>query len=134
MTHPRIKRRVLPLTIATLAAGGMLSSPHALAAAGAKKYKGAVIDQGRWGPIQVTITVKNRKITNVAAAVSPDNPRSSMIESRALPLLKQEVLQAQRANIQLVSGATDTSDGYLTSLQSAVKKAIKARALTTKAL
>lgn len=134
MTHTSLKRRALPLTFAAVAAGSVLSSQHALAASSTKKYTGSVAQQHRWGPIQVTISVKNKKITNVTATVSPDNPRSNFIESQALPLLKQEVLQAQSATIDAVSGATDTSDGYVTSLQSAVKKAIKAKVLTTKAL
>ena len=133
ITHTSLKRRVLPLTFAAVAAGGVLSSSPALAAS-STKYTGAVAQQSRWGPIQVTITVKNKKITNVTAKVAPDNPRSTFIESQALPILKREVLQAKSATIQLVSGATDTSGGYITSLQSAVKKAIKAKALTTKAL
>ena len=133
MNQTSRKSRILPLTVAALAAGSMLSSPHALAAS-ATRYTGAWAQQERWGPIRVSITVKNKKIANVTAAVSPDNPRSSFIESRALPLLRQEVLQAQTANIQLVSGATDTSYGYITSLQSAVRKAIAAKKLTAKAL
>jgi uncharacterized protein with FMN-binding domain len=133
MTHPSFKRRALPLTVAAMAAGTALTSQRALAATTAK-YTGSTAQQSRWGPIQVTITVKNKKITNVSAAVSPDNPRSTMIESQALPMLKQEVLQAQSVNIDTVGGATDTSSGYITSLQSAVKKAIKAKALTSKAL
>ncbi|HEX6506991.1 MAG TPA: FMN-binding protein [Chloroflexota bacterium] len=133
MTHTSLKRRALPLTIAAVAAGGAVASSPALAAT-STKYTGSVAQQSRWGPIQVTITVKNKKITNVSASVSPDNPRSNFIESNALPQLKQEVLQAQSVNIQLVSGATDTSGGYITSLQSAVKKAIKAKTLTAKAL
>lgn len=133
MTHASLKRRALPLTIAAMAAGTALPTHQALAATSIK-YTGAVTQQGRWGPIRVTITVKNKKITNAAAAVSPDNPRSTFIESNALPLLKQEVLQAQSSNIQLVSGASDTSGAYISSLQSAVKKAIKAKTLTAKAL
>ena len=129
MAHTSLKRRALPLTFAALAASSVLSSQHALAATSAKKYTGSVADQGRWGPIQVTITVENKKITNVTAAVSPDNPRSNFIESQAIPLLRQEVLRAQSANIQLVSGATDISQAYVTSLQAAVKKATTAEAL-----
>lgn len=82
----------------------------------------------------MTITVKDKKIINVSASVNPDNPRSTFIESNALPILKQEVLQAQSVNIDTVSHATDTSDGYITSLQSAVKKAVKAKTLPAKDL
>ncbi len=133
MTHTSLKRRALPLSLAAMAAAGTFSSQHAQAAT-STVYKGAVEQQVRWGPIQVTITVKHKKISKVSAQVAPDNPRSSFIESQALPLLKQEVLQAQSANIQELSGATDTSIGYLSSLQSAVKKAVKAKALPAKAL
>ncbi|HEX8917729.1 MAG TPA: FMN-binding protein [Chloroflexota bacterium] len=133
MTDSKLKRNALPLTFAAVAATGVLSSSPALAAT-STTYKGAVAQQSRWGPIQVTITVRNKKITNVKAAVSPDNPRSTFIESQALPQLKQEVLQAQNVTINTVSGASDTSGGYVASLQSAVKKAVKAKALTTKAL
>ena len=133
MTSTSFKRRALPLTFAAMAAGGALASSPALAATSVK-YKGAVEQQSRWGPIQVTITVKNKKITNVTAAVSPDNPRSNFIASQAIPMLKQEVLQAQHLSIDTVSCATDTSYGYVTSLQSAIQKAVKAKALAAKAL
>jgi uncharacterized protein with FMN-binding domain len=118
------------LTFAAVAAGSALASSPALAASSAKSvtYKGSTVDE-RWGTIQVSIVVKNKKITNVKATVSDHTPRSNVITSNALPQLKQEVLQAQSANIQLVSGATDLSQGYITSLQSAVNKAIKAKAL-----
>jgi uncharacterized protein with FMN-binding domain len=134
MTDGTLKRGALPLTLAALAVVCALASSPALAASTAKKYTGSVAEQDRFGPIQVTITVKNKKITNVTAAVSPDNPRSTFIESNALPLLKQEVLQVQTVSIDTVSGATATSYGYVTSLQSAVRKAVKAKALSTKAL
>jgi uncharacterized protein with FMN-binding domain len=133
MNHPTLKRRLLPLTFATVAAGSALTT-HAALAASSTKYTGAVEQQDRWGPIQVTITVKNKKITNVAASVAPDNPRSNFIESQALPMLKQEVLQAQNTTIDTISGATDTSGGYVASLESAVKKAVKAKTLSSKAL
>lgn len=132
MTHRKLKRHALPLTLAALATGSAITASPTFAATA--KYTGSVAQQQRWGPIQVTITVKNKKITNVTAAVSPNEPRSTMIESRALPLLKQEVLQSQSVSINTVSGATDTSEGYITSLQSAIKKAVAAKALPAKDL
>jgi uncharacterized protein with FMN-binding domain len=75
------------------------------------------------------VVVKSKKITNVKTVYFAHTGRSQMIEDRALPLLKQEVLQVQSANIQFVSGATDTSEAYATSLQAAVSKALKARTL-----
>ncbi|WP_329246195.1 FMN-binding protein [Streptomyces sp. NBC_01478] len=80
--------------------------------------------QTRWGPVQVKITVKNGKITDVTAVQYPsDNPRDQEINSYALPELKSEALAAQSASIDTVSGATYTSDGYRQSLQSALDSA-----------
>jgi uncharacterized protein with FMN-binding domain len=129
MTDISLKRRALPVTIAALTAGSMLSAAPALAAASAKHtYKGPTVEE-RWGTVQVSIVVKNKKISTVKAAYSVDTARSQFITTNALPQLKQEVLQAQSANIQLVSGATDLSQAYITSLQAAVNKAIKAKTL-----
>ncbi|MFE2887461.1 FMN-binding protein [Streptomyces graminifolii] len=80
--------------------------------------------QTRWGPVQVRITVTNGRITDVSAVQSPsDNPRDQEINSYALPELRREVLAAQSAKIDTVSGATYTSDGYRQSLQSALDSA-----------
>jgi uncharacterized protein with FMN-binding domain len=86
------------------------------------KYKGPSVDM-RWGPVQATIYVKGKKITKVSISTSPENSRSSFIDQQAVPLLKQETLQAQNANIDLVSGATMTSDAFAQSLQAALVKA-----------
>jgi uncharacterized protein with FMN-binding domain len=78
----------------------------------------------RWGPVQVQVTVVSGKITNVSVVEYPnDNPRDQEINAQALPILVQETLSAQNAHIDMVSGATVTSDGYLQSLQSALDKA-----------
>ena len=80
--------------------------------------------QTRWGPVQVQITVSGGKITAVDVPVYPsDNPKDEEINSYALPTLVQETLDQQSANIDMVSGATVTSDGYLQSLQSALDQA-----------
>ena len=72
----------------------------------------------------MTITVAGGKITAVAVPVYPNgNGRDQEINAYALPILVQETLQAQSANIHTVSGATVTSDGYLQSLQSALDAA-----------
>lgn len=127
MTPTTFKRRALPLTFAAAAAGTALTTTPTLAAS-STTYKGTTVDD-RWGTVQVSVVVKKKKITNVKTAYAVHTPRSQFITTDALPQLKQEVLQAQSANIQLVSGATDVSQAYVRSLQSAVKKAIKARAL-----
>jgi uncharacterized protein with FMN-binding domain len=51
------------------------------------------------------------------------NGKDQQINARALPVLVQETLKAQSADVDMVSGATYTSDGYVTSLQSALDQA-----------
>lgn len=132
MPHTSIKRSALPLTLAAMAAGGSLASSPALAAS-AKTYTGPPVNF-RWGTVRVSVVVKNKKITNVKTAYSVHTDRSQFITGNALPMLRQEVLRAQSAGIQLVSGASDTSQAYAVSLQSAVKKAIKAKKLPARDL
>ncbi|HEY0816288.1 MAG TPA: FMN-binding protein [Pseudonocardia sp.] len=92
-------------------------------ASGATTVTGSVA-QTRWGPVQVRITVANGKITAVDVPQSPDgNGRDQQINDYALPILVQSTLSAQNANIDMVSGATVTSTGYLQSLQSALDQA-----------
>ena len=82
------------------------------------------VAQTRWGPVQVQLTVANGKITHVSVIQYPNgNGRDQEINARALPILIQETLKAQGDSIDMVSGATVTSDGYLQSLQSALDKA-----------
>lgn len=101
--------------------GGSGSSGGAVT--GTKTVTGDTV-QTRWGPVQVRITVKNGKLTDVTAVSYPtDNPRDQEINSFALPRLRSEALQAQSAEIDTVSGATYTSDGYRQSLQSALDSA-----------
>jgi uncharacterized protein with FMN-binding domain len=78
----------------------------------------------RWGPVQVEITVAGGRITAVDVPVYPNNnPRDQEINSYALPALVQATLDAQSGDIDMISGATVTSDGYLQSLQSALDRA-----------
>ncbi|MFJ9563084.1 FMN-binding protein [Streptomyces fuscichromogenes] len=80
--------------------------------------------QTRWGPVQVKVTVKNGRITDVTAVQYPsENPRDQQINSYAIPQLRSEALAAQSASIDTVSGATYTSEGYQQSLQSALDSA-----------
>ncbi|MDR6620183.1 FMN-binding protein [Sinomonas atrocyanea] len=86
-------------------------------------YAGQAVST-RYGDVQVQITVQNGKITDVTALHLTDaEMRSQMISANAAPILRSEVLQAQSANIQTVSGATITSDAYLQSLQAALDAA-----------
>ena len=104
-----------------------------------KRFSGSVASVDRWGNLQVTIVVRKtttttgtkkkvtRRITSVSVPTYPNHTdRSVFINQNALPILKSEALKAQSANINLVSGATDTSYGFAQSLQAAILKGKKA--------
>jgi uncharacterized protein with FMN-binding domain len=74
--------------------------------------------------VQVQITVSGGKITSANVVQVPqESSHDIRINSQAVPILNQEVVQAQSAHIDSVSGATYTSDGYTRSLQSAIDAA-----------
>lgn len=80
--------------------------------------------QTRWGPVQVRITVADGRITAVTVPEYPtENHKDQQINAYAVPVLVQETLDAQSADIDMVSGATVTSEGYVESLQSALDQA-----------
>jgi uncharacterized protein with FMN-binding domain len=77
-----------------------------------------------YGPVQVEVTLRDGAIVDAKAVQAPDaNPHDVQISHFALPRLRQETLDAQSAQIDVVSGATYTSEGYITSLQSALDRA-----------
>jgi uncharacterized protein with FMN-binding domain len=80
------------------------------------------VAQTRWGPVQVQITTDaSGTITDVEVVEYPSgNGEDQRINAYALPQLVQETLDAQSGDIDMVSGATVTSEGYLQSLQSAL--------------
>ncbi len=93
------------------------------ATASSATVTGPTVDT-RWGPVQVEITTSSGKVTAVNVVRYPSgNGTDQEINSYALPVLVQETLRAQSANIDMVSGATVTSGGYLQSLQAALDKA-----------
>ena len=99
------------------------AAPSTSTTSAATTYTGDVA-QTRWGPVQVAITVAGGKITAADAVQVPTgNQRDVEINAVAVPILDQEVVSAQSAQIDTVSGATVTSDGYLASLQSAIDQA-----------
>ena len=106
----------------TSGSSGSAGSAGAAAKAGGT-FTGDVV-QTRFGPVQVQITVSGGTISDVTALqLTDDGGRSVQISNYAAPLLRSEVLQAQSANVQTISGATVTSDAYLTSLQAALDAA-----------
>ena len=98
-------------------------TPAVAPAAGGSTVTGAVA-QTRWGPVQVRLTLAEGKITAVDVVQYPDgNGRDREINADALPVLVQETISAQSADVDMVSGATVTSTGYVRSLQSALDQA-----------
>ncbi|HEY0871344.1 MAG TPA: FMN-binding protein [Acidothermaceae bacterium] len=84
------------------------------------------VSEGRrvFGAVQVRLTLTNGKITAATAINYPNNDsRSSQISSFSIPILSQEVLQAQGSSIAVVSGATYTSNAYAQSVQAALDAA-----------
>jgi uncharacterized protein with FMN-binding domain len=77
-----------------------------------------------YGTMQVAAVIANGRLTNVTVLRHTDvGGRSAQIDASALPILKSEAVSAHGANIDVVSGATYTSQGYARSLQSALDKA-----------
>jgi len=79
--------------------------------------------QTQYGPVQVQVTVRSGTITHAVAIQYPSQqPLDQQINSYAIPQLEQETVAAGSAHIDMVSGATYTSEGYIASLQSALNK------------
>lgn len=102
------------------------STPASTASTGTYKdgqYTGTAAD-AFYGLVQVKAVISGGKLTDVIFLQTPnDRDTSIMINSQAKPYLKQEALQAQSANVNGVSGATDTSQAFIQSLSSALKQA-----------
>jgi len=109
------------------------ASPKAKASASAGSGSGGstatrtitgAVETTMYGPMQVKVTLEGQKITNVAVVQETnDGQESTQIDSFSIPKLNAETLAAQSARIDTVSGATQTSTGYIGSLQSALDQA-----------
>ena len=87
------------------------------------QYVGDISD-AYYGNVQVQVTIQNGKIADVVFLDYPHDRRTSqMINSQAMPYLKQEAIQAQNSQVDIISGATATSGAFITSLESALAKA-----------
>ena len=86
-------------------------------------YTGQAVD-AFYGLVQVRVVVANGRITDVQPLQLPnDRARSAYISQVAGPMLRSEALQAQSAQIDIISGATYTSDAYSQSLETALQQA-----------
>ncbi len=98
-------------------------APTTTVAATVRSATGPVVNYN-FGTLSVKVTASGSKITAVTIASLNDggNPRSQYIDQQSLPILIQEVMSAQGSNIQSVSGASYTSEGFYTSLLGALKQ------------
>jgi uncharacterized protein with FMN-binding domain len=126
-------RRIAVVTTATLLAMLALLAAKAGHKAQAAGMTVTIVTQGQTrtatgpqvvlahGIVQVQVTVVGGRITQVKALQLPhDNPDSWSYSNRAAATLRTEVLAAQSADVNVVSGATYTSRGYARSLQAAL--------------
>jgi len=112
-----------PSADASASADPAPSTDTTTAAPAAGTYVGASVAT-QFGPVQVQVTVTDGAVTAAEAIDYPtSNPKDQRINSYAIPVLNSEAVQAQSASIQMVSGATYTSNAYITSLQSALDQA-----------
>ena len=124
--HTSTNKSTSAATVPSASAPTTTSSPQGGSSGNSsniKTYTGSVA-QTRWGPVQVKITVQDGKLTKVTVLQQPNGNRQDQeINDQALPILIDETVSAQNAKIDMVSGATVTSEGYLQSLQAAIDEA-----------
>ena len=129
-------KRALLAIVSTVAALVMLLSfktqpqsvsatpPAAVSSSGGSAETSSSSSGGSSSSNTAKITVENGKLTDVNAVEYPhDNSRDEQINAYAIPALNQEARQMGNGNIDMISGATYTSRGYMSSLQSALDQA-----------
>jgi uncharacterized protein with FMN-binding domain len=122
-TTPAAPAKTTPTTVAPSKAPASSAPPKAPPTTAPAKPSGTFTgptENTQYGPVSVQITVANGKITSADGNLQG---QGDSIGQGAIPTLNQEVLTAQSANIQSVSGASYTSQGYIQSLQQAVDQA-----------
>ena len=86
-------------------------------------YTGPVAD-AFYGNVQIQVKISNGLISDVQFLQYPNDRNTSiMINSQAMPMLQQEAIQSQTGNVDIISGATDTSNAFIQSLTSALSQA-----------
>jgi uncharacterized protein with FMN-binding domain len=85
-------------------------------------YTGIVAD-AFYGKLQVIATIQGGKVTDITFPQAPSGGHSGEVSNQALPVLKQEAIAAQSASVNIVSGATQTSEAFNQSLASALAQA-----------
>jgi uncharacterized protein with FMN-binding domain len=127
-THSTSGGAAPPAAISTPSAGAGSASGAGAPASGGSTTGGKTVTGATantiYGPVQVQITVKSGKVTGAKAVEYPqETSRDIQINTFAIPVLNREAASIGSAKIDMVSGATYTSQGYITSLQSALDQA-----------
>lgn len=121
---PTSKAPAAPTPASTASAAPTPATPSPTPTTAAPITVDGASEMTRYGVVQVRVVVAGNKITDVTAVQYPQgSDRDQEINATAIPQLRNEVLSAQSANVQAVSGATFTTGGYLGSLQSALDAA-----------
>lgn len=104
------------------------SSPNASSDNSTEKYNDGTftgdVTDAYYGNVQVSVKISNGKVSDVTFLDYPQDRQTSIeINTQAMPYLKQEAIAAQSDNVDIVSGATQTSGAFIKSLQTALDKA-----------
>ena len=112
-----------PTSTPTSSGPGPLPEPKPIGQYKDGKYTGPVSD-AFYGNLQVVAVISGGKLTDIQFPVSPNDPgETTLVSQSSLPKLKQEAIAAQSANVNIVSGATQTSEAFQQSLAAALNKA-----------
>ncbi len=131
-TPPQPAQAAAPTAAPSTAASATTAPRSAPTPTSAARPKGAYKDgtftgssvNAFWGQVQVKVVVQNGKITDVQFLQYPSDRRTSVrINTTVMPWLKSEAIQAQNANVDIISGATLTSEAFMQSLQAALSTA-----------
>jgi uncharacterized protein with FMN-binding domain len=123
----------IAVPVAQATAAGIAQTKTVAKKAVTRKATGVSATADRWGTVQVVVTArittsggkKTIRYTDLGGSYTYHTDRSQYIMSQSLPYLRQEFLSAQSGNVQMVSGATYTSQAFEQSLQSALLKLSK---------
>jgi uncharacterized protein with FMN-binding domain len=138
-------KRALTATLGLAAIALPTANAAAAAAAAAtpkkivvtRKVSGSAAQADRWGTVQISVTMRKtttivngvkkvtRKLVDIGGSFTYHTDRSLYIMQQALPQLRLAALQKKSANVDLISGATYTSQAFAQSLQEALVKANK---------
>ena len=130
-SHPKLKASSIPTAATSSSAPAANSSSSASTSSSSSTtsslkdgtYNGTAVNTP-FGTVQVDAVVSGGKITNVKYPQMPyAHAYSQSISTQIKPMMKKEILSAQSANINLISGATFTSNAVAQSLQSALSQA-----------